>query len=689
MTPKAFYVELPPDASQTLQLAAGELSHYVRTVLGWEAASGQRTGAYRLRLGTRRTSFVFRSFLNQVMKALGDDGFRIVADATTTTFCAETDKGVLNAAYHFLATVLRVRWVEPGFAPAKWGSALAKPGPVGEVLPRREVRAWWPMDLVETPAFHIRGMHLGENARWCREEDVRAQLEWMARNRLNHLVVYANASYERLRQALVEECRRRGVTLEVEVLSFDRFLPTELFDAHPEYFPVLGGGRVGGSFVQRCASSREAVERFVDNCVRWVREHPEAEVVGLTSNEGDGWCECGSCRAETAAEQFSKFLYPALAALRGEFPGRQFASRAGRGRYEPLEPDAECRLGVALMFDTSIRCPWHELGSESCEVPVPDPPERDASGGRTANVYLLNALRAWKSVATAPVYVFENVARHDLVPAPAINPDVLTRDMTTWRSLALDGVIVPGHVHSFGSHVLNLNLFARLAWDLEANYRGLWPDLCVRYFGGYSFRVLDVVERLREAGARRLSQGERRDIERLLGPVPEGESGPFAGRYRRVREGFLYRNELARLDEAGERLRKARAEGDRAAAVAAARSAHGAFLDAWDRVVRNRAESVFDTLDVLAKFITRGTNAEALAERWEWFPRPFWQPAGAARRLALGDYLARLEAEGLSVDAFCARAEGEFAAWRDRFAALGGRLEELVDAVDFGFDRPR
>ena len=55
-----------------------------------------------------------------------------------------------------------------------------------------------------------------------------------------------------------------------------------------------------------------------------------------------------------------------------------------------------------------------------------------------------------------------------------------------------------------------------------------------------------------------------------------------------------------------------------------------------------------DTLDVPARFITRGTNAEALADK---APVPF-PPV-------LGDYLARLEAEGLS-----------------------------IDAIDFGFGRP-
>jgi hypothetical protein len=675
MAAKTFYIELPPDASATLELAGRELGHYVHAVLGWESLSGKAPEAYRFRLGTRRTSFAFRTFLNQVMKALGDDGFRIVADGTTTTFCAETEKGVLNAAYSFLANVLRVRWAEPGA--------------LGEILPRRVVRPWWPMDVVETPAFAIRGMHVTEGLQWYREEDVRLHLEWLGRNRLNHLVVYANYSYERLRDVLVEECRRRGVTLEVEALAFDQFLPTELFDGRPEFFPVVDGARVAGPSAARCASSREAASLFVKNCIAWVRGHPEAEVVTLSPNDGKGGCECESCRAMKPNEQWSKFLCPALAALRSEFPERQFAARVGFTRYDPQEGDPECRLGVALMFDTLVRCPWHELGSEACDVAVPGADLDDAPGGKAANVYLLNVLREWKSISTGPVVILENVAGRALVSQPVVNPEAMSRDMITYRSMGLSGAVVVAHVHSFGSYLLNFNLFARLAWDLETNYRGLWPDLCVMYFGGYSFRVLDFVERLRSAEGRRLSPDEWQGLEALLGPVFEGDADVFTRRYRRVRESFLYMRELARLEDAGEQLRKARAEGNRAGALEAARAAHKSFLDAWTMVERNRLSTplgsggygMFDTLDVLAQFIARGVNAETLADKFSWFPRPFRQKA------LWGDTLAALEAEGLSVDEICGRVEKEFADWRDRFAATAPRIEELVDDVDFGFAR--
>jgi len=265
---------------------------------------------------------------------------------------------------------------------------------------------------------------------------------------------------------------------------------------------------------------------------------------------------------------------------------------------------------------------------------------------------------------------------------------VLSRDLGTYHSLGLDGVIVQGHVHSFGSYVLNFNLFARTSWDLDADWRGIWPDLCVKYFGGYSFRVLDSIERLRRSGGEGLRDEDWEDFEQLLGPAPGGEPDVFSRRYSRLRRGFQHMHGLARLDEAGKRLRSARAEGNRAGALDAARAACGFYLEAWAVVEQNAGSGMFDTLDVLAKFITRGTNAEELADRFEWFPRPFWQTADVRRRIVFWDYLAKLEAEGLSIDDIHARVTREFADWRDGFAATRERLEELLDDIDFGFGRP-
>ena len=98
-----------------LRLAAQELSHDVRTVMGWEEIPERAEGAY-LDSPPRHAGDGVRLpdvLATRVMRPLGDDGFRTVADATTTTFSAETEKGVLNAVYTFLGNYFRLTRMEP------------------------------------------------------------------------------------------------------------------------------------------------------------------------------------------------------------------------------------------------------------------------------------------------------------------------------------------------------------------------------------------------------------------------------------------------------------------------------------------------------------------------------------------------------------------------------------------------
>jgi hypothetical protein len=685
LSDESFFIELPSETSPVLELAARELSEYVSLTTGRRPAEAKGESVHLFVLGTRASGFDFLNILeNLTPAALGTDGFRILSDESKTTFCAETDKGVLNAVYFFIERVLGVRWVEPG--------------EFGEVLPRGRVRDGSPLDLTEVPAFAIRGMHITENSGWYREGDVVKHLEWMARNRLNRLVIYSNYSYERLRRVVVNECRHRGITLEVEILSLNQFLPMSLFDAHPEYFPVVEAERVGRSFVQRCASNAEAIALYVRNAVEWVRQHPEADVVSLMPNDGSGFCGCASCRKMKPNEQWAKFLHPALEALKAEFPGRRFASRVTCYRYDAVPGDAEARRGVGMMFDTFLRCRWHELGSEKCTVETRDPEVHDTRKGQLANVYLLNALKEWKGISTGPTTVFENVASHGLLSTPVPNPECASHDLETYHALGLDGVIVLAHVHSFGSYLLNFSLFARKSWDLSADYRGLWPDLCVRTYGGYGVRVLDYHERLLEAVARdgygcrgltaRMTERDWKDIEELLGPPPEDEElDVFDKRYLRLRESFFYLRELARMDSAGEKLRLARGTGDHEGAIDAARDAFTHLLKAWETLDRNYDSGMFDTFDVQAKLLTRAINTDDLLVKYPWFPKPFWYIDDPRRRLIFWDHLMELESQGLPIDDIHHLLGHEFDDARDRLTEVTDGLDEILDDLDIGLDR--
>jgi hypothetical protein len=81
--------------------------------------------------------------------------------------------------------------------------------------------------------------------------------------------------------------------------------------------------------------------------------------------------------------------------------------------------------------------------------------------------------------------------------------------------------------------------------------------------------------------------------------------------------------------------------------------------------------------------LVRNLNGEALAERFDWAARPFWQDANPDRQRIFWDYLAHLEEEGMSIEDVYAKLDEEFARAREGVAALADHVDELAEVIEF------
>jgi hypothetical protein len=80
--------------------------------------------------------------------------------------------------------------------------------------------------------------------------------------------------------------------------------PEEYFDEHPEYFSLVDGERQReGNRVQLCLTNPEVLRIATDTVLRWIAEHPEANVFSIDQNDGYGYCECPECAALDEAEE--------------------------------------------------------------------------------------------------------------------------------------------------------------------------------------------------------------------------------------------------------------------------------------------------------------------------------------------------------------------------------------------------
>ncbi|MFW6413712.1 MAG: DUF4838 domain-containing protein [Verrucomicrobiota bacterium] len=79
-----------------------------------------------------------------------------------------------------------------------------------------------------------------------------------------------------------------------------QFLPLDLYDEHPEYFPLIDGERQRPESPrmgwQPCMSNPEVVQLAIDAAREHFDENPDSPGFSLGENDGRGYCRCEDCR---------------------------------------------------------------------------------------------------------------------------------------------------------------------------------------------------------------------------------------------------------------------------------------------------------------------------------------------------------------------------------------------------------
>ncbi len=183
------------------------------------------------------------------------------------------ERGTLYGVYELLES-LGVRW----YRPDPWGEHVPQLDRIQLPVGRQTYR----------PAYKYR---YGINGyRWWKDETMeqraRARL-WATRNRQN-ANMWTGPEYGGYYQVNFAH-------------NYMYFIPPErYFAAHPEYFALMDGKRVGkrgAEATQLCLSNPEVQRLMAEAVVGQAKGNPQIEVVSVEPNDGDLWCECDACNA--------------------------------------------------------------------------------------------------------------------------------------------------------------------------------------------------------------------------------------------------------------------------------------------------------------------------------------------------------------------------------------------------------
>jgi len=347
-------------------------------------------------------------------------------------------RGTLYAVYRFLQEELGVRWYTPWFTKMPKHSNLSIGG-----LNKRGQPAFEYRDPFWFPAFDG---------------------DWAARNGSNS------------QTARLKEHHGGQITYKGFVHTFYPLVPPDpYFKAHPEWFSLVKGRRVGEK-AQLCTTDPQLREFIVERVKAWLRESPEAGIISVSQNDHAGACECARCAAVDERE------------------GSPAGSLLELVNYvaEKIEPEFPHVLVDTLAYQYTRKAPKHlrprhnvivRLCSIECNFAqsLNDP----------SNASFARDIRDWHRL-TNRLYVWDYTTdfSHYLLPFP--NYFVLGANARFFHENGVIGLFEQGAYQSFSNEMSEMRawVLAQLLWNPRQDNRRLINEFLREYYGAASARYL-------------------------------------------------------------------------------------------------------------------------------------------------------------------------------------------------------
>jgi hypothetical protein len=463
-----------PTKIEVIRFAAEQLDVGLSRMLGWSARSAliERKWAdagYRIRLVTGGRSPSLAGATPKM--APGGEEFRIETAPDVIEVTASTPSALLFAVYSLLE-IQGCHWLYPGAQ--------------GEVIPRKNELVFPGGQRGHRADLAMRGLAPVENLQRYSEQEISELLDWMAKNGFNHLCAIQNYGWRRLGATIRREAAKRDIQIVGYLWSFERLLPLELGQEHPEYFALIKGQRQVNYNIKRCASSPEAIALFVKNGVRFLRDS-ELNQWLISPNDGSHWCQCDGCKKLLPKDQWAAFFAPLAQAVARELPTIRLQNFVYRNRYDlPLDTAVYASPAMDHYFDVYPRNRWFTLRDpdgppDKIELPF-DPRAAKFSN----NAYLADRLAAWRAVAKGRIWLFENLMLHGTYSLPVPNLHLIAGDLRAAAKERLDGYLFEAYAQSWNSFASDFWALGRLCWDTSLDSDRLQQEFFELLLGSQS-----------------------------------------------------------------------------------------------------------------------------------------------------------------------------------------------------------
>ena len=397
--------------------AAEEFRHYIEKITGVSLPITKKESSgnqHEIVIGGDAAG----PFESGALNKLGSDGFLLKTQGGRLIIAGGKTRGTLNGVYTFLEEKLGIRWFTPEL----------------EVVPTTNR-----LQLSEINESFVPPLEYRETS-WT---ELTRNADFTARQRLN------GAGYD-----LGEKHGGRFAVYFPFVHSMDSLIPRELYQQHPEYFPLINGKRVNG-YVQRCLSNPDVLKLAKATVRQWIKEHPEATIISVSQNDTANWCQCDQCKTLDEQEgspsaTLLRFVNAIAADIASDYPNIRIDTLAYQYTRKPprtIRP----RSNVIIRLCSIECCFAHPLGTCDSEE----------------NQLFRRDVEAWQPIAPT-LYIWDYTPNFAHYQQPFPNFDVLQPNIEFFIQHSVKGIYEEGNYSpgGFGEMgPLRAYLLAKALWN--------------------------------------------------------------------------------------------------------------------------------------------------------------------------------------------------------------------------------
>jgi hypothetical protein len=430
-------IVIASNAPASERYAAQELQHYLEGIIGVKLPiieDSARPASREILLGDNAHLRALHLPLD--INKLGAEGFALRTLKNKLIIAGGRPRGTLYGVYSLLEEKLGVRWFTPEV----------------EVIPRTNRVVLTTLDVTQIPVLEYREVFWTEMMR---------DADFAARHRLNGE-----------QNHLTEKHGGAAVVYFPFVHSFDNLIPRELYQDHPEYFPLINGKRVNG-YVQRCLSNPDVLKLAIANVRQWIHDHPEATIISVSQNDTKNWCQCDACKSFDDQEgspsaSLIRFVNAIAENIEPDFPNVRIDTLAYQYTRKPpktLRP----RRNVIIRLCSIECCFAHPLAT--CESAEDRKFRED--------------IVAWQPVARK-LYVWDYTTNFGHYQQPFPNFEALQPNVQFFVRHGVSGLFEQGNYSGGGSGELGplrAYLLAKLLWNPATDLERHTTEFLNAYYG--------------------------------------------------------------------------------------------------------------------------------------------------------------------------------------------------------------